>query len=346
VSILSISRRIRPRWAKVLSDIWGNKVRLVLVVASIAIGLFAVGMISSMNVILTNDIVTSYQKVNPANIFISVEDCERKEADGIKNIPGISGAESARSFSVRVNSGTDAWTRINVKAIPDIDKMNINRVNLLQGKWPPKDKEIVFDQHKLADANIHLGDWIEVMLPDGTKKQMHFVGIVRDQSIGSGLGGGYFAALLQGYVTYDSLDWFNQPEKINQVFATVSDQPNDLDHIQSLTDKVIDKLEKNEHLVINQASRAMDEHPNKVYAEAIGSILYALGFLVVFLSAFLITNTLNALLNQQFEQIGVIKTLGGRRNQIIAIYLVLILVYSVIGLAISLALSGRAAYAL
>ena len=36
-----------PRWRKVLKDLWGNKARTLLAVLSIAISVFAVGMISS-----------------------------------------------------------------------------------------------------------------------------------------------------------------------------------------------------------------------------------------------------------------------------------------------------------
>ena len=38
---------LSPRWHKVLSDLWGNKTRTVLVVLSIAVGVFALGMIIS-----------------------------------------------------------------------------------------------------------------------------------------------------------------------------------------------------------------------------------------------------------------------------------------------------------
>ena len=40
---------IRPRWRKVFSDLWGNRIRTSLVVASIAVGLFAVGMIATIH---------------------------------------------------------------------------------------------------------------------------------------------------------------------------------------------------------------------------------------------------------------------------------------------------------
>ena len=39
---------LRPRLHKVLSNLWGNKIRSLLVIASIAVGLIALGMIASM----------------------------------------------------------------------------------------------------------------------------------------------------------------------------------------------------------------------------------------------------------------------------------------------------------
>jgi len=37
---------MQPRWRKTLSDLWDNKVRTALVVISIAVGVFSVGMIA------------------------------------------------------------------------------------------------------------------------------------------------------------------------------------------------------------------------------------------------------------------------------------------------------------
>lgn len=344
--ITAVANLVRPRWAKVFSDLAGNVVRSALVIASIAVGLFAVGMIATLHGILTSDMVTGYRKVNPANVNVTVSDFDRKQIDSIRNISGVAEAEAVRTFSLRMRSGTNEWMRISIKSIPDIEETKINRVTVLSGQWPPSDREIFFDLHKLNDAHIREGDTIEVMLADGTMKRLKYVGTVRDQTIGAGGAGGYFTANLQGYINFSTLEWLDQPELVNQIYATVEGDPDNLAHIETITDEVIDKVEQNNHLVVNQFSRRQDQHPNKVYIDAISGTLFALGFLVVFLSAFLITNTLNALLNQQLEQIGVMKTLGGKRSQIITIYLVLILIYSAIALIISLSLSSRAAYTL
>ena len=92
--------------------------------------------------------------------------------------------------------------------------------------------------------------------------------------------------------------------------------------------------------------RPEDDHPNRVYVDAISAVLVMLGFLVMFLSAFLITNTLSALLNQQVNHIGIMKAIGARRGQIIAIYMSLIFIYGLTAFVIALPLSGWAAYSL
>jgi putative ABC transport system permease protein len=48
--------RIAPRWRKVFQDLWSNRTRTVLVVLSIAVGVFAVGTMSGAREITLSDI--------------------------------------------------------------------------------------------------------------------------------------------------------------------------------------------------------------------------------------------------------------------------------------------------
>ncbi len=49
-----------PRWNKVLRDLWGNKLRSLLVVLSIAVGVLAVGTIAHMSVIVSRNLLAPY----------------------------------------------------------------------------------------------------------------------------------------------------------------------------------------------------------------------------------------------------------------------------------------------
>ena len=75
-----------PRWLKVFFDIWENRSRTILVVASIAVGVFAVGMIVSAYVILQNDMEEGYSAANPANIDFVTDNFDDDFVQTIKKI--------------------------------------------------------------------------------------------------------------------------------------------------------------------------------------------------------------------------------------------------------------------
>ncbi len=79
---------------------------------------------------------------------------------------------------------------------------------------------------------------------------------------------------------------------------------------------------------------------------AVLGVLGALGALMVLLSTSLIANTLNALLTQHMRQIGVMKLIGARSFQIVAMYMVLILFFGLIASIIAVPLGGYAGYEL
>ncbi len=84
---------VRPRWSKVLADLWDNKTRTLLVVLSIAVGVFAIGTIANAFQILSEDIDASYASVNPANITIMTEPFDEDFLSSVEGMPGVADAE-------------------------------------------------------------------------------------------------------------------------------------------------------------------------------------------------------------------------------------------------------------
>ena len=340
---------MRPRWNKIISDLLGHKVRSLLVIASIAVGLFAIGMITTSYVILSEDIRSGYTAVNPANIQVRTSFFDDEFVSHIRSMEGISGAQGVWNTSLQIRSAEGEWKPLNIKA-QDFGggaDSAIGAPSLLEGAWPPEDKQIVLDTNRLSEIGAQPGDEVEIRLPSGIIRSLPVVGIVRDQTLGADDStGGYFLADLQGYVTEATLPWLEQPEAFNTLYATVENEPERRDGLRSLANQVVEKFNQNGYPVRSTLVRLSFEHPNLPYVDAIAAVIYALGFLVVFLSGFLITNTFSALLNQQVQQIGVMKTFGASRRQIILMFMVLILVFSLIALAISIPLSHQAAYAL
>ena len=332
---------VRPRWNKVLADLWDNKTRTLLVVASIAVGVFAIGAIITAYMILSEDIHVSYAAVNPANIEIMTDPFDDDFLRSIKEIPGVAEVEGRHNLSVSVIQDGETQQNLALIAVKDFDKSKINMRDHVEGAPMPGENELLIGYEPMRDSGYRVGDVLTVQIADGTIRHMPVVGIVADQTAV-----GDFSSSPIGYVTQDSLVWLGERENYNRLYARVSDDSNDEEYIQGVSDAIEEKLEKSGRQIYRANISKSNEHPFGDMALAIFGILGALGVLVVLLSTSLIVNTLNALITQHLRQIGVMKLVGARSLQILGMYLLLILLYGIIGLIIAVPLGALAGYEL
>ena len=110
---------LKPTWRKVLADLWVSRTRTLLVVSSIAVGVFAVGTIASMYVIFAEDIRVGYASAQPANIEIITDPFDEDLVKTVENLPGVGAAEGRQLVPVRVSLDGEVWTPLNVAANDD-----------------------------------------------------------------------------------------------------------------------------------------------------------------------------------------------------------------------------------
>lgn len=334
---------MRPRWRKVIHDLVDNKMRTLLVVFSIAIGVFSIGVIAGAYVIISQDMSKSYASNNPMNIELRTGYFDDDLLTTIQGMRGVGQAEGRNIFPVRARLvGDSTWTKINLVAIEDYKKTDINRLRSIAGSTNPDKGEILLERKAVAKFNSSIGQDLEIQLDDGTIKKLTIKGTVQDQATGAG----DFLASPFGYISMDSLVNLGQPRMFNRFFVVSSGGQNDPDHLRQLSTEIKDKVEKNNVVVSRVRTSKTNEHPLASTVQAILGILGALGVLILFLSSSLIANTLSSLLNQHIRYIGVMKLVGGREKQILELYIVLIVIFSLISLAIAIPLGGQGAFAL
>jgi putative ABC transport system permease protein len=333
---------IRPRWRKVLADLWDNKLRTILVVASIAVGVFSIGMIAGTYVIISHDMGASYASANPANIDLLTDGFDQDFVSIIQRLEGVESAEGRRIFSVRARQLGGEWVTLDLVGLEDFSAIEINQLNLKSGSLIPDDRQVLLERNALEDLPVAVGDTLEFQLSDGSIKSMPVAGVVLDQATGAG----DFLAPPFAYVTLHSLEWLGQPASYNRLYATVVGNGNDETLIRQISVLVSDRLEKSGRPVYRTQLHETNQHPMASTVQAILGILFALGIMIVMLSSSLIANTLNALLTQHTPQIGMMKLVGGRSYQIFSMYIVLIVIFGVIALLISVPTGGQAAFAL
>jgi putative ABC transport system permease protein len=297
-----------------------------------------------MQILINHDMATGYEALDPANIRLVVSPFDQDLVDSVENVTGVRQAEGAAEFTLRYRSAKGTLEPLTIMARPNITEQQINKVALIEGTWPPQDKQAAADRQKAGEMPGGVGTSLEVELPSGKIRRMGISSIVHDQTIGSASGGSSFVAPAQAYITLGTLPWLEIPESMNRLYVTVDGDGRDQAHLQAVADEVVKQIEGSGAVVYSAAVRASDDHPNRVYVQAVSAVLVVLGFLVMFLSAFLITNTLAAVLSQQTNQIGIMKTIGARRGQIIRSYTWMIFIYGVLAFLIALPLSAWAAY--
>ncbi len=334
---------MRPRWRKVFLDLFENPTRTLLVVFSIAVGVFSIGVISGTYVIISNDMSASYAANQPANIELRTENFDREFLSTMENAPGMEHVEGRRVFSVRVRPvNAQQWTAINIIAVDDFDKNKVNLLTPISGQPQPGKRELVLERKVLEEFAIAPGEDLALELADGSFKTLKVVGIVQDPTTGAA----DFLAPPFAYITMDTLSTLGQPDEFNRIYATVKTGKNDNQHIRNVSADLIKRIEKSGVDVFRSRTALTNQHPLASTVNAVLGILLALGVLIVFLSSSLIANTLAALLNQHMRHIGVMKLVGGRDKQVFAMYLLLILSFGILALLISVPLGGRGAYEL
>ncbi len=211
---------MRPRWSKVLQDLWGNRTRSALVILSIAVGLFALGMIVTIDQVIETDRDVSYRAIHPANIYLSLAGFDETLLSKAAHQDGVDRAQALRIASFRAQAIDGQWIALDINAVDDFRQQQVNMLTLLEGRLPVNRYEIVIDQFKLDELGYAVGDTFQVELVDGQTRSLTLVGIVQDQTIGAASGGGsFFLAPVQGYVQMDAMPRLGQPQVYNTLLG-------------------------------------------------------------------------------------------------------------------------------
>ncbi|MBE2222150.1 MAG: ABC transporter permease [Anaerolineae bacterium] len=331
---------LKPSWRKVVADLIGNLSRTLLVVASIAVGVFAVGTIATMYAIFREDITVSYASAHPANIEVITDPFDEELVKAIERIPGVTNAEGRHMVSVRVGLDGKNWKPLDVMTADDFTTTEMNLLTPISGTTIPNDRELIVREDPMNSSGLQVGDEALVQLADGTTRSMKVVGTVGDQ-----YAAGDFAAPPRGYATLDTAEWLGGYNLYNRLYVQ-TENGHDEEAIAAVLALVEDKIERTGGTVYQTSSNLTTEHPLESIVLAMIGVLGALGILIMLLSSSLIINTLNALLTQHRRQIGVMKLVGARSMNISVMYIALIIGYGIIALIIAVPLGMAAGYGL
>jgi putative ABC transport system permease protein len=331
---------IGPRWRKIVGDLWSYKLRTVLVVLSIAVGVFAVGMIAGTQEILTRDMQASYLAIDPPAAILGVSSFDDDLVATIRRMPGVDEAEGRAGLGVRVLVGADTWRTLNLQAIPDFHDIHVNKIASEQGAWPPPRHQALIERSSLELTGANVGDSITIELADGTRRSIRIAGTAHNVNMPPAA----FSGVVDGFITFETLEWLGVPRSYSSLFLTVDDKTLDRDAVGRVVNQVRDKIEAGGHQVSFTYVPTPGKHPADSAMQPMLLILGVLGAMSLLLSGFLVVNTIGALLTQQVRQIGVMKAIGANTRQLVGMYLATVLMYGLLALLVAVPLGALGAY--
>jgi len=326
----------QARWSKIFKDIWRNKSRSLLVILSIAVGVAAVGMVNNAARIIQRDLYNEYGAGNPALLQIYISPFQVNLAKAVEDMRAVDAAEARRTESAFVLNQAGEWQDLTLNVVQDFDDLGINRFTDVDGVGKPGIRQILLEKQSAELLGISTGDRVVVEMPDENRYELTAAGIVHDVYVMP-------MAILgeaSGYVSMGTLQWMGERPYFNRLDLTVSGEQKDKESVIHVGNTARDRLiEPAGYSVAKIQTPGFGSDPGDHWAhnqiKGFVLILQIMSVLAVFLSGGLVINTVSAILSQQTKQIGILRSLGARRKQLIGMYVVNVLLFSMLAVIIA-----------
>jgi putative ABC transport system permease protein len=331
---------------KIWQDLWSNKTRTLQVVLIIAVGAFAIGMIIATRNNTIRVMEQSWLDSSPPMIGMwNWPPINDEDILAIKRIDGVIDAEGVAVESVewRLDNAQD-WQPGGITGRPDFKNQRFAKLTLLKGNWPEED-QLAVGQGTDSVFGAEIGKQV-IIKSEGRDKIFTVVGVVNDPiSQPPSFGGNP-----QFYTSLETFGELFGREDYNRIFATAAIYDEKI--VTGIANEIRDRLER-QHIETGgfmPPSGGRVVNPNEhFFQDAMDGIFFVLVFMAVLaflLGLFLVYNTINAIISQQVDQIGVMKAIGASSGQILWIYLIYIFAFGFLALLIAVPLGTLGGWAL
>lgn len=324
-------------WRKVWRDLAHNRLRTFLVVISIAVGVFAVGLVLGLSGVMRERMTQDFQAMMPAHINFWNGPFDQAVVEAVSQQPGVADVEAQVNTSFRWKlDGEVDWRDAILIARTDYEAQPMDRIDLLSGYWPVN-RTLAIERQASQYFDIPLGTTILVEFGHRTRS-LPVEGIVRAPTIFPPQFGGSATF----YTTPNTASWLTGREGSNSL--TIRLQSFSEEEAKNTAERIKRRLEQAKLSIGGPQITDPNVHFLQKQVDTLFLILGVLGGLSLGLSAFLIVNTMNAIMAQQVWQIGVMKVIGATFAHVTRIYLSGALFYGALALLVAIPLGTVATH--
>ncbi len=328
-------------WNKVWFDLWNRKSRTILAVLSIAAGVFAIGAMFGMSDQMLTGMDQAHRAVNPSHIQITFNTLvDRDTILALEEVQGVAGIQPFSQNTIQYKVAPDApWKQGVVTTLDDFDEQQYQIVQLKEGRWPKKD-DVGIERMAAQFLNKDFGDQI-IFKIGNVERELPLSGKIRHPFVPPPM----FFDLAFFFMDAQGMERLGIPAgKFNSAYIQI--EPYSEDYAKQVATDIKDRLAKLDIGIGATMYQDPEKHWGRAFMEGFVLVMQLLAVVSLLMSVVLVYNTVNALITQQTDQIGILKAIGGQSVTIVQVYLAGVFVYGLLALLIALPLGAFTAFSI
>lgn len=313
---------------KAFRDVTKRRLRSLLTLSGIVIGVAGIVAIISTGENLALAQTAAYAAASQADLSFWVWDAPGSTERAVESLPNVLHSELRVDFFTRCHwssqkEGDQVTRDVYLHGASDLAAAVVDQVYLKTGRWPVEG-EFVAEQSAAVVSPLQIGDSVTCRASAGSpNRSFKLVGLVQSPN--------YPSASILNYLTF-----YATSTDVKRLLGTTGSNSlilklRDISLAQDTSRSVIHILDRRAIQHDGGTIRDTLDYVGKRELDALFSLLIAFSAVGLLTSAFLVANTLAAIVAEQVGEIGTIKALGGTRTQVLGIYLIAAGLYGAAG---------------
>lgn len=318
---------------KVFKDIGHRKLRTILTILGIAIGIVGLSAINIASSQFRSSFNYSTDITTQPDITFYTSPTSASLAETLQQQPNVKIAQ-AQGY-VNTNWKTAALQLpLRIIGVVDFQHVQINKFELVEGNLPGPD-QILLESSDKALNNVSIGQQIAVQV-GGSYRNVTISGFARTR----GLASASIVQRAQGYMNESDVETLFSTPGVTSFMVRLNNYEQ-----RDATAKQLAQVLNAQHVLVFATYVGRDTSVSSI-ADGLFAIMNVLSVIAILLSICLLLGTVMTLVTEQIHYIGTMKAIGATRGKVMRHYLSLVAIYSAIGTVIGLALGTLGGYAL
>lgn len=324
---------------KAYRDLTRRRLRSLLTVIGIVIGVAGIVAISSTSKNMAGAQAAAYNNNSQQDMRWWVGISPQNLLGALALVPNVDVAELRATYNTKWFAA-GAWRDILFNGIHDFDDMAVNRIDLVEGRWP-REGETVLEASVRDVAPVQIGDEVVYRAGPGNQSRvLRVVGFAKSPS--------YPAATIIGNSVAYTLDSEVQEmygqDGNNQLLVRLKDfSPG----VRVEARQEIERVFQKRNITYGSYwERNPDDYVGKRQLDALVALMTIFSIVGLVISSFLVANTLAAVISEQMGEIGAMKAVGATGGKVVRLYVVAGAIYGIVGTGVGLLLGIFGGHAL